>query len=268
MGAESRYSVLILIDGQELFMEDYRNHPHAKLFYRPLEIAIRCCQLMQFETRILQETEYSILFEGKLKQWPCLRHRMGLLWDAIRHKELPYGYMGVTVNTGEIVDPPFLTIRHAHLKHWFAQYYPTEKPDFLFDQFERQAISPHTLDVYKTLLVELGMYKAERERAQKTILELTEDRNDLRHENSKLLVRMRNASKPNQRSERAYLQLIEAFIRLLLGKTPSGVPYSSFTSQASIISVLMANNRGRPGFTQRTLEEKFAAAKRSIDCSD
>ncbi|MGF6282741.1 hypothetical protein [Pseudomonas silensiensis] len=249
-------------------MDDYRNHPHAKLFYRPIEIAVRCCQLMPFETRILQETEYSILFEGKLKQWPCLRHRIELLRDAIRHKELPYGYMGVTVTTGEIVEPPFLTIRHAHLKNWFVQYYPTEKPDFLFGQFERQAISPHTLDVYKTLLVELGMYKAEREQAQKSILELTKERNSLRHENAKLLIRMRNAGKPSERSERAYLRLIEAFIRLLLGKTPSGVHYSSFTSQASIISVLMANNRGKPGFTQRTLEEKFAAAKRSTDSSD
>ncbi|HEY0290685.1 MAG TPA: hypothetical protein VGC62_27390 [Pseudomonas sp.] len=41
-------------------------------------------------------------------------------------------------------------------------------------------------------------------------------------------------------------------------------PYSSFTSRASIISALMAHNRNKPGFSQRTLEEKFAAAKRSI----
>ena len=202
------------------------------------------------------------------RTFPCIQQKLEILQDAIRHQELIYGCLGIAVTKGELIEPSFITIRHADLKSWFAQFRPTEKPDFLFDDLERQAISPYAVDMYRSLLVEIEICKTQYERSQTTLLKVQTERDALLRENIALMSKQRQAREPSERSERTYLRLVGALINLLLGKTPSRKPYSSFTSQASIISALMAHNRNKPGFTQRTLENKFAAAKRSIDDSE
>ncbi len=77
-----------------------------------------------------------------------------------------------------------------------------------------------------------------------------------------------NDKKPeklDKRAENTYLNIIGSLVELMLATTPSGNSYSSFNSQASIISALLANYENRYGIKQRTLEEKFAAAKRSTN---
>jgi hypothetical protein len=52
----------------------------------------------------------------------------------------------------------------------------------------------------------------------------------------------------------------------LLGQSPSGLPYSSFKSQESIVDALVAHFGGElMGVTQRTLHAKFAAANRKLE---
>jgi hypothetical protein len=242
--------------------ENNETNHFKKLFYRPIEIAIRWCEMMPLESQILSKVEDSFPVERTLVSWPDLLEKLELLNDAIRSEELAYGCMGVTVNSGEPIEQPLLTIRHHDFKRWLIKYHPTERPDFIFDESEKQAVSPHTIEVYKALLVELDICKAERERTRGLLKDLTEECDSLRRENGKLIMLRHSAKEPNERSERSYLSLIGALINLLLGKSPSGKSYSSFISQASIISVLTARNEGKPGFNKRTLEERFAAAKR------
>jgi len=67
-----------------------------------------------------------------------------------------------------------------------------------------------------------------------------------------------------KRAESTYLNIIGAMLDLMLSKSPGGQPYSTFVSQAAIISALLAHHEGKSGISARTLEEKFAAAKRSL----
>lgn len=245
--------------------EDFRSSPYAKLFYRPIEVAVRWCGLVHIEAQILSETDHTLPLGDQCRIFPCIQQKLEILQDAIRHQDLTYGCLGIAVTEGELIEPSFLTIRHADLKSWFSQFHPTEKPDFLFDELERQAISPYTVDMYRSLLVEIEICKTQHERSQTTLLKVQTEKDALLRENIALTSKLRQAREPSERSERTYLRLVGALINLLLGKSPSRKPYSAFTSQASIISALMAHNRNKPGFTQRTLENKFSAAKRSID---
>ena len=51
---------------------------------------------------------------------------------------------------------------------------------------------------------------------------------------------------------------------LLLGKSPSGTPYSSFLTQEAIISAMVAHHGNAMGITERTLQAKFALARRNL----
>lgn len=68
----------------------------------------------------------------------------------------------------------------------------------------------------------------------------------------------------SERGETAYLHIIGALLQLLLGQSPSGQPYSSFRSEDAIMSALVATHGRRLGISERTLQAKFAAAKRAL----
>ena len=53
-------------------------------------------------------------------------------------------------------------------------------------------------------------------------------------------------------------------LTLMLGSSPAGTPYSAFNTQEAIIDALIAHYGHRLGISTRTLQGKFAAAKRSI----
>jgi hypothetical protein len=65
-------------------------------------------------------------------------------------------------------------------------------------------------------------------------------------------------------SEGTYLNIVGGLLTLLLGKSPSGIPYSSFETLEAVISALTAHFGGRSGMSERTLWSKFAAAKRHL----
>lgn len=66
------------------------------------------------------------------------------------------------------------------------------------------------------------------------------------------------------RAEVTYQNIIGGLVELMLGKTPAGKAHSVFKSEAAIISTLLANHPKVPGFSKRTLEDKFAVSKRSL----
>ncbi|GID03335.1 hypothetical protein TMM008_05370 [Pseudomonas sp. 008] len=71
-------------------------------------------------------------------------------------------------------------------------------------------------------------------------------------------------SKVSERSESVYLHIIGAMVNLFLDESPSGKPLSVFRSQAAIVDALTAHHKNVSGITKRTLDEKFAAGKRSL----
>ncbi|SDZ55003.1 hypothetical protein SAMN05421547_1341, partial [Delftia lacustris] len=68
----------------------------------------------------------------------------------------------------------------------------------------------------------------------------------------------------SERAETTYLNIIGGMLTLMLSQSPSGVPYSSFKTQEALVSALVAHYGGTMGITERTLNGKFANAKRYV----
>ncbi len=68
----------------------------------------------------------------------------------------------------------------------------------------------------------------------------------------------------SEKQRSAYLNIIGALLGLLMGKSPSGKPYSEFQNQQAIIDSVHANFGEAPGLSERNLQDKFALSKRVL----
>jgi len=239
-------------------------NPQAKTFYRPIDAALRWCNLIRFETQIVQvmwscPEELKLLFP----QWPCLQSNTEIICDAVRNGDLPYGCFGISVPRGTPVELNLLTIRHSDLRQWMQNYYPDQRPNFLFESADdtRNKIS---LGVYFALQAERDALLRERE---SLLLQLQDVEGDLRAlglEQESLKSMVSSQGRLSERSEHTYLQIIGALLNTFLGSSPAGKPLSVFKSQAAIVDAVTARHNDIPGLSKRTLDEKFAAANRAL----
>ncbi len=245
-------------------MSSKRINPQAKTFYRPIEAALRWCNLIRFETQILQ-APWS--YPGELRrlfpQWPCLQTNTELIYDAVRNGELPYGCFGIPVPSGTTVEPNLLTVRHSDLRQWLAICYPDQRPGFLFEPcaVTRDKIS---LGIYFALQAERNALLRERDTLRRQLQDVRADLRALGLEQENLKSMVSSNGRLSERSERTYLQIIGALLNTVLDSSPAGKPLSVFKSQAAIVDALTARHSDIPGLSKRTLDEKFAAANRSI----
>jgi hypothetical protein len=236
-------------------------HPTLKVYYRPIEAAIRWCGLERHESEIIRATGSRVLPErSDFPQWPTLRLNAERILDAIANHELPFGIDGVTVQSGVRLDHPNLTIRHVDLRAWMTRFYPTERPLFLFDAAESTELSP---DAVQTLLKEAGNLKS-------ALVQREEELRQLRNSNptSARHVGPITQSEPSSltlRAEATYLHIVGVMLRLLLGQSRSG-RRTHFASQEAVVSAMVEEfGKELMGITERTLHAKFAAANRKIE---
>lgn len=239
-----------------------------KPYYKPIEAALRWCNLVTHEAEILRATGEAILPPvNAFPQWPCLRANAEKILDAIHNKAMPYGRDGRVVKQGEQVAAHRLTIRHADLKVWMAQNYPDQKPKFLFDEIERNTHAAINRDAFVALQVERDALKARIDRAEAWAKVTIPEMNNLRAELDELRSLASKQAAPSARAETTYLNIIGGLLGLMLEVTPGGKKGSAYDSQAAIISALLAHHSGKPGIADSTLQQKFAEAKRSIQSS-
>jgi hypothetical protein len=155
-------------------------------------------------------------------------------------------------------------IPRQHLKDWIAAQFPSDKPAFLFDEIERNTHSAINKDAYQALQADRDALKARLEKAADAYRKLRAERDDLVTANEKLADQLKPSKDVGLRAETTYLNIIGGMLALFMMKTPAGKPHSVFSSQSSLIDQLLANFN-KPGITERTLQEKFAAAKKSLD---
>ncbi|MGH8541761.1 MAG: protein kinase [Stenotrophobium sp.] len=236
-----------------------------KPYYRPIEVAIRWCNLIQHEPEILLSVgDAPLPSPSMFPHWPCLRANAERVLEAVLDNVLPYGRDGRTVPEGEQVAKHRLTIRHADLKAWMAKHYPGQKPAFLFDETERATHAAINADSFHALQADREALVQRLEKAKSEYLKLKASYDKEQGEIASLRAMADKQSAPGERAEATYLNIIGGLLSLMLGKSPAGKPHSVFDSQAAIISALLVYHEGKPGIAARTLEEKFAAAKRSI----
>jgi len=181
------------------------------------------------------------------------------MYDAIFHGDLPYGQNGITMVHESLWDSPELTIRHVDLKRWMLHTYPEQRPPFLFSRAERIAHPVITVEAGHALLVEREALKTQLDRCHHQIQALQEQ---LKKQN--IPIASCTLCPLSDRAESTYLHIIGAMLDVILGQTPSGAAYSRFTSQDAVISALIAHHGSLMGVTERTLQAKFAQARRKL----
>jgi hypothetical protein len=77
-------------------MSAYVFNPQAKVFYRPIDAALRRCNLIHYETQIVQAAWSRPEETAALcPQWPGLCATTEKIYDAVRNGDLPYGCLGI-----------------------------------------------------------------------------------------------------------------------------------------------------------------------------
>jgi hypothetical protein len=239
-------------------------NPLAKVFYRPVEAAIRWCNLMAYESQILEaEWNNPELLPLTFPQWPCLPANTEKIFDAVLNHELPYGIFGSPATSEKPLDRRLLTVRHIDLKWWMSHYYPDQRPAFLFGGFsaESQKIS---IGTYLILKADRDALEIELNTIKSAYRELTEQLKTIGIERENLRTLAQKQGRFSERSELGYQRVLGALIETLLGFSPSGKPNSVFGSQAAIVDSITAHYEGVAGLSKRTLDEKFANARRSL----
>lgn len=214
----------------------------TKVYYKPIEAAIRWSGLLEYEGEILEQLAGRQLpTSQEFPEWPVLCLYAERLFDGMRNKELPYGRDGITCDDPVLLEDPELTIRHVDLREWMSRFYSAQKPLFLFEDADRESLALRVQRLEERLQC--------REKATSA--------STTGHPPTP-------ASPLSPRSETTYLNIIAALLTLLLGKSPGGRPYSNFRTMESVIDAMVAHFGGCPGISERTLWAKLAEAKRQI----
>jgi len=226
----------------------------TKVFYRPIEAAIRWAGLLHEEQAILGSIRSARKLPSSLDcpRWRELQLYLDRIHDGIINGDLPYGCDGITTNDTVLLGSPSLTVRHVDLKDWMRRYYPEHRPGFLFSRSERIAHPIITLEAGQAMLVECQAMQLELEQYRRKIELLSRD----------TAVRPSGISR---RAETTYLNIIGAMLELMLaGHSPSGIRYSPFNTQDAVVSALVAHYGNRVGISERTLNGKFSEAKKAL----
>jgi hypothetical protein len=197
---------------------------------------------------------------------PCLEPRCRAIHGAIENGVLPVSRENGKSLDGskEHVKPDRRHVSRQDLKEWIAREFPADKPAFLFDEIERKTHTAINVDAYRTLQADHDALKARIDKAEEWAKTIKAERNALLGERDSLRATVEKMNVPGERAETTYLNIIGAMLDLMLTKSPGGKPHSVFDNQTSIIDALLAHYDQKPGISSRTLDDKFAAAKRSL----
>lgn len=242
----------------------FHDPPLSKVFYRPIEAAIRWAGLLRYKQEILSagSSPRNLPITLDCPRWDELRLCTQRIYDAIDNGELPYGRNGITLNDHALLESPDLTLRHIDLKRWMRTHYPEHRPGFLFSRGERLAHPMITLETGQAMLIERQALKAELAHCRRQLHDLQERHDGLLKQSA--VIPACNQCPISDRSETTYLHIVGGMLELLLGKSPSGTPYSSFRTQDAIVTAMVAHHARLMGITERTLNGKFAQARRKI----
>jgi hypothetical protein len=189
---------------------------------------------------------------------------MEKLIDAIANDDLAYGELGVSVTRGTRVPQDLITIRHHDLKAWMTQFFPEEKPPFLFDALERSAHTAISIEAFQVMKAELLALRIQLAEAEKRRAQQDEVNSTVLVERDRLRMMIEEQSPLSERSVCSYESVIGAMLQVIFGQTPTGKPYSVFENQESLVTTIVAHCGHVRGISKRSLDNKFAAGRRRV----
>ena len=201
-----------------------------KLYYRPIEAALRWCNLIGYESQVLAKVGAELLPPtDAFPQWPCLRLNTEKIWAAIQDGELQYGRDGKTVVPGETVRKDRITVKHTDLRTWIQKTYPDQKPKFLFDDIERSTHSAINADTFRTLQADRDALKARIVKAEEWAKAMMAEKNDLQDQNASLAARVKETEPLDTRERNTLLTIIAALCK------EAKIPYDKPAKAAGMI---------------------------------
>jgi hypothetical protein len=189
-----------------------------KPFYRPIEAALRWCELIAHEELILSSLGGNqVPSIGTFPQWGCLRANAEKIIDAMVNMELPTGRNGKTVPLGENVTADKRTVRHTDLKAWMTKHYPDQKPKFLFDETERTTHTAINADSFKALQIDREALEARLDQAKILYDDHKKENEILRNELSAANEKLNKLNVIDGKSKTTALQLIGGLVMSAYG---------------------------------------------------
>lgn len=196
----------------------------------------------------------------------CLEPRCRALHEAIEKGALP-----VSRENGKSFDGSIEHVAHErrhvtrqNLKEWIAREFPSDKPEFLFDEIERQTHSAISAEAFRALQADRDALKARIEKAEEWARESMLERKSLIAERNDLLAQVNQVNVPGERSETTYLNVIAALLDCIVGNLPNIQRHPSFPSEAKLIEAIDEHFRGYAGLSKSNLQRKFPEAKRTL----
>ena len=231
--------------------------------YHPIDAAILWCDLAEHQGDILQvDLAHPGCLLKHFPQWPFLHAYVERLYDAIVCGELPATYLGRPITSNDKAERVYWSIRHSDLRVWFARNYPEEKPAFLFSQS-----IDHSECVSLTAHLAL---QAERDADVREIKKLRQAHSAIAEEaapafnQQELSPQLGVFEVPSEASAFVHYMIIGALLTVMLGKSRSGQLRSIYKNQAAVVDAITEQLPGIPGLSKRTLDRKFAQARRHL----
>jgi len=185
-----------------------------KLYYHPIEAALRWCNLIDHESEILAAVGVDLLPPtNTFPHWPCLRLNTEKIWASINDGELPYGRDGKSVVSGDPVRKDRITVKHTDLRTWMQKTYPDQKPKFLFDEIERSTHSAINADTFRTLQADRDTLKARIDKAEEWAKAIIAEKNDLQNQNKSLAAQVKEIDPLDTRERNTLLIIIAALCK-------------------------------------------------------
>jgi hypothetical protein len=194
----------------------------------------------------------------------CLEPRCRAIHDAIDNLKLPCGRDGKGRNfeSEDHVAPERRTVSRQDLKEWIAKEFPSDKPDFLFDEVERKTHSAINAESFRALQADRDALQRQLKSAKETIKKLELEKYEAAAKVKQYEERLKHLDdEVDPRSKRTYLNIIGALLEIVTG-TFKDETFSSETQLRDFIAEKFDDLRGvRP----RTTAGIFTAAKRSLN---
>jgi predicted nucleic acid-binding Zn-ribbon protein len=159
------------------------------------------------------------------------------------------------------VAPERRTVSRQDLKEWIAKEFPSEKPDFLFDEIERKTHSAINAESFRALQADRDALQRQVESAKETIGKVELEKYEAAAKVKQYEERLKHVGdKLDPRSERTYLNIIGAFLEITTGTFKD----ERFTSETQLREFIAEKFDDLRGVSARNTADIFAAAKRAL----
>ncbi len=195
----------------------------------------------------------------------CLEPRSRAIAEAMENGELPHGREDAAmVPPGEYVAYERRHFFGRDLRNWMEKAFPNEKPEFLFDDLERNTHTSISADAYRALKADRDTLKKRIDKATEAYRSLRKEKDTIKAERDSLKEIVGKSKVPGERAETTYKNIIAALLGCIAGKLPNVEGHPSFASEAKLIEAIDKHYDGYGGLSKSNLSRKFPEAKRSL----